>query len=373
MRLLIVATDYPPKSGGIATYGYQLARALSFEHDVTVLATGVRTEDEEQPFAMIRSATPFHIFSLAWELHKLLNKGGFDAVLHTTWPTSVIAFMLHRATHPPYFVSVHASEILDDIRSWRRKVKSAFKPLKMLALRNAAGLFPVSHYTQNLLRSMGLRDVPIRVINNGVDVDQFEKVTRTAFHTPPRLLTVARLDLHKGHDIVLKALAELLKKKIPFEYWIVGSGDEEENLKKMAHALKVEDRVRFFGFVPDTELSGIYSESDVFIMLSREIPNRLDMIEGFGISFLEASAAGLPVIAGNSGGVSDAVIDGETGVLVEPENVKLVEEVLLEILSNVDKSIEMGCAGRQWVESKMRWGMVASRLSQAMQELISSR
>lgn len=374
MKLLIVTTDYPPKSGGIATYGFQLARALSTDHDVTVLATGLdEKRDREQAFATVRLPGPSflqHLF-LTWKLLMLLKQGKFDAALHTTWPTAVIGYLFRRDTHPPYFVSAHASEILDDRLSWRRRIKMAFRPLKIRTLHRAAGLFPVSHYTAGLLQRMGLGDVPIQVINNGVDPKQFIQVDRSGFFSPPRLLTVARLDRHKGHDVVLQALARLIGKGTPVIYRIVGSGGEEKYLKNLAIELGIQKSVEFMGFVPEADLPGIYAESDIFIMLSREIPGRLDIIEGFGISFLEASAAGLPVIAGNSGGVSDAVIDGKTGLLVVPEDVELVERTLTTLLSDADRAIAMGRSGREWVENEMRWENVASRIALAMKEMVS--
>jgi len=247
----------------------------------------------------------------------------------------------------------------------------AFRPLKNRALGRATGLFPVSRYSAGLLSQIGLGHVPVQVINNGVDTAQFRPVKKIKLFSPPRLLTVARLDKHKGHDVVLRAVAQLIGKGTPIIYRIVGRGQEMSALKQLTDELGIQEFVEFMGFVPDSELPDVYAESDIFIMLSREIPGRLDIIEGFGISFLEASAAGLPVIAGDSGGVSDAVRDGKTGVLVPPEDVDMVEKVLGSMLNEPDAAIRMGRAGRDWVEREMRWQMVASRMSLAMKEMMA--
>lgn len=365
LRLLIVATDYPPKTGGIATYGLQLARALSLDHTVTVLAPGRSEEqDKKQPFTIERAS----YLLLVWKVSRLLKQQVFDAVLHTTWPTALISYLCKGAAIP-YFVSAHASEILDDRTSWRRRIKMAIRPLKIRALRHAAGLFPVSRYTAGLLSRMGLGDVPVRVINNGVDIEKFRPANRKGFFSPPRLLTVARLDKHKGHDIALRAVAQLISRGKPLIYRIAGIGEEVSDLKRLADELGIRRFVEFMGFVPDEELPEVYAGSDIFIMLSREIPGRLDLVEGFGISFLEASAAGLPVIAGNSGGVPDAVLDGQTGVLVPPEDVDMVVKTLESMLSEPDMAIKMGRVGRDWVEREMRWGIVATRMVSAMKEI----
>lgn len=243
------------------------------------------------------------------------------------------------------------------------------RPMKLRALQQAAGLFPVSRYTAGLLRRMGMPASRIRVINNGVDVQYFTPAVKNAFFSPPRLLTVARLDKHKGHETVLRAIAGLISRGIAVSYSIVGDGDERAALQRLVTELGIRDSVHFLGMVTDAALPDIYAQSDVFIMLSREIPGRLDLIEGFGISFLEASAAGLPVIAGRSGGVPDAVQDGVTGVLVDPNDVAQVEHVLTEMLDHMPEAIEMGRQGREWVEQEMAWENVASRVMRAMKEM----
>lgn len=189
------------------------------------------------------------------------------------------------------------------------------------------------------------------------------------FFSPPRLLTVARLDKHKGHETVLRAMAGLIARGVPVSYSIVGDGDERAALQQLVDTLGIRDSVHFLGMVADAALPDIYAGSDIFIMLSKALPGRLDLIEGFGISFLEASAAGLPVIAGRSGGVPDAVQDGVTGVLVDPDDVVQVEHALTGMLDHMPEAIEMGRQGRKWVEQEMSWENVASRVVRAMKEM----
>lgn len=364
VKILLVATDYPPRRGGIATYGLQLAKALSAENEVTVLAPGPEWEgDAIQSFVCLRASVV--TMRLAW----LLKTCHFDVVLHTTWPTALISYLMLKIAPTPYFITAHASEILDDRRTWRRRLKSLLRPLKSRSLLQASGLFPVSRYTAGILQQMGMPASRIRVINNGVDVQYFTPAVKNAFFSPPRLLTVARLDKHKGHETVLRAMAGLIARGVPVSYSIVGDGDERAALQQLADTLGIRNSVHFLGMVADAALPDIYAGSDIFIMLSKELPGRLDLIEGFGISFLEASAAGLPVIAGRSGGVPDAVQDGVTGVLVDPDDVVQVEHALTGMLDHMPEAIEMGCQGRRWVEQEMSWGNVASRVVRAMKEM----
>lgn len=176
VKILLVATDYPPRRGGIATYGLQLAKALSAENEVTVLAPAPEWEgDAIQPFVCLRTSVV--AMRLAW----LLKTRHFDVVLHTTWPTALVSYLMLKTAPSPYFITAHASEILDDRRTWRRRLKSLLRPLKLRSLQQAAGLFPVSRYTANILQQMGVPASRIRVINNGVDVQYFTPAEKNAF------------------------------------------------------------------------------------------------------------------------------------------------------------------------------------------------
>jgi len=378
MKILIVALDFPPSTGGISTYTKETAASLSKIVDVTVLAAGVsdpKNMEQNFPYPIKRTlAFPilrylsFFVF-LPW----LVWRYKFDAVLHTVWPTALISHVFYFCIPVPYFVSIHASEILDDQTSWKRRLKSYLRSWKIAALRKAKGIFPVSHYSSNIASSFGVNIDRIKVIPNGVNTEIFKPAIKNKLkgHTPT-LLTVARLDLHKGHDRVLEALALLKKEGVVPNYVIVGTGDEETRLRKMVFELGLESQVSFVGYVPSTDLPAWYSNSDIFVMASREIKDRLDLIEGFGISFLEASASGLPVIAGNSGGVSDAVMDNKTGFLVNPNDPSDIARAIKKIITNPALAEDLGRSGRQWTETEMNWDKVAIRLYGAIQILMSS-
>ena len=141
-------------------------------------------------------------------------------------------------------------------------------------------------------------------------------------------------------------------------------------LQKMVQTLGLERQVKFAGFIPDRDLPDIYANSDIFVMASRQIPGRLDIIEGFGISFLEASASGLPVVAGNSGGVSDAVCEGETGLLVIPDAPEDIARALKRLLTDDGLARELGKKGRKWVETQMNWDCVAEQMHNAIRRLM---
>lgn len=374
MNLLIVGTDFPPFSGGISTYTKELAYSLSKGDQVVVLAPGAFNKtsfDQECPYRIVRTPSIPLLRSIAFLIYIpfLLLRYHIDAVLHTVWPTALISHLWYSLIPTPYFISVHASEILDDKRTWRRRLKGYLKGWRKATLQKAHGIFPVSNYTAALVLSLGIDKERIQVIPNGVDPQRFKPATpHQKRGGQKKILTVARLDLHKGHDRVLEALAILKTQGLTPRYIIVGKGDEEIRLRKMVKNLDLESQVTFAGYIPESELPKMYADSDIFIMASREIPGRLDIIEGFGISFLEASASGVPVIAGRSGGVLDAVRHERTGLLVNPDDPMDIAQTLQRLIKNPDLANELGKEGRCWIETEMSWECVAGQLRSTIQK-----
>src|SRR5213079_1652098 len=148
------------------------------------------------------------------------------------------------------------------------------------------------------------------------------------------MLTVARLTPHKGADTVLRALPAILEHAPDVRYAVAGSGPALDQLEELASAIGVADRVSFLGSVSDRDLPALYNLASVYVGASR-LANRIG-VEGFGISLVEASACGLPVVAGNSGGIPDAVRDGETGFLVPPEDPAALAATIVRLLASPD-------------------------------------
>jgi phosphatidylinositol alpha-1,6-mannosyltransferase len=174
------------------------------------------------------------------------------------------------------------------------------------------------------------------------------------------LLSVARLARHKGIDTALKALSVLRDRYPDLRYAVVGSGEELEALENEAGELGVGDRVRFLTEVPDRDLPALYNCAEIYLGVSRLMEQR---VEGFGISLTEASACAVPVVAGRSGGIPEAVRDGETGLLVDAERVDAVVEALQRLLDDSALRSRLGTAGRRAVETYYNWDRVAGDLA----------
>jgi phosphatidyl-myo-inositol dimannoside synthase len=171
------------------------------------------------------------------------------------------------------------------------------------------------------------------------------------------VLTVGRLVERKGHDTMLRALPRVIRQVPNVVYLIVGSGPYESRLRSLARELELEDNVVFCGHVPDDELVAYYHACDVFAMISRELPGDT---EGFGIVFMEAAACAKPTVGGRSGGVPDAIVDGETGFLVAPTAPEQVADAIVRIGRDRSLARRLGEMGRVRVYDSFRYGDIAA-------------
>jgi phosphatidylinositol alpha-1,6-mannosyltransferase len=202
----------------------------------------------------------------------------------------------------------------------------------------------------------------------GVDIDTFrpdvdgsDVRARYGLADRPVIVCVSRLVPRKGQDTLIRALP-IVRRQVPdATLLLVGDGPSRDELEARAASMGIADAVICTGGVPHGELPAHYSAGDVFAMPCRTRRGGLD-VEGLGIVYLEASAAGLPVLVGDSGGAPDAVLDGRTGYVVDGRDVAAVADRLTALLSDPVLRARLGAAGRQWVEQDWRWDVLAGRL-----------
>jgi phosphatidylinositol alpha-1,6-mannosyltransferase len=263
----------------------------------------------------------------------------------------------------PYVVYVNGGDLLRE----RQKTTRLLKRWSARAiLGDAAGIVANSRWTADLAREVmervGVRNQPeVAAIDLGTEPGQFSQArdrralrARLGLGDAPLLVTVARLVPHKGQDVVIRALASLPP---DVRYLMVGDGHDRPRLESLARSCGVADRVVFSGALTDGALEEAYATATIYVGLSR-----LDggvNVEGFGISFVEASASGVAVVAGDSGGVRSAVRDGETGIVVPPEDIGAVGRALRRLLEDDAGRSAMGRAGRAAVETHYNWDRVA--------------
>ena len=194
----------------------------------------------------------------------------------------------------------------------------------------------------------------------GIDVKHF--VPHEVKKSRPTIISVGRLVHRKGQDRLVEALP-IIKRAIPeVELIFVGEGPHRKELDRLVEKHNLENSVRFIGRVNYKELPKYFSIGDVFAMPSRNRLFGLE-VEGLGIVYLEASACGLPVIAGDSGGAPDAVIEGETGYVVDGNDIESIAARAIELLSDPNLRARLGQRGRTWVEAEWNWDIWSKRFS----------
>lgn len=379
MKTLIFTVDYRPYLvSGIATYTYEIAINLhNLGEDIIVLAPsmkGAREFDKKQNFKTIRFPNILFLRELLLFLYVpfFVKKYRIKNIINIMWfPCGVISLFTYFLFRTPYFVCAMAAEIAENVKvhpSLKHKIRSRLKFLKKLSFIKAKKIFSISSYTKKMLIEQGVDSNKIIIIPGGVNIKDFnpsidtsEIIKKYNLKNKKIILTVARLDFYKGIDTVIKSLKKIILNIPDIVYIIIGEGPEENNLKKLVKEFGLEENVVFAGVVPQKDIGQYYSACDLFIMASQEIKESGE-IEGFGIVYLEANACGKPVIGGRTGGTIDAIIDGETGILLNPKSEEEISQAIIKLLSDVVYAKRLGENGRKRVENELTWDKIAERI-----------
>jgi len=353
--IFLITHEFYPTRGGIATFTEEIAKACSsLGYDLEVWAQSKKSSAPEKswPFRIRRLPLKgthdlWCQFLLGWELVKERRKLR-HAIVYLPEPGPMLTMMLLQFFHtfrPNRLVlTFHGSEILKFAHSpWRRG-------LARRLIRRATRVTTLTNYTQELLLTHFPEAASKIFLTPGALRTDLAVLPskRTQNSSKIIVLTVGRLHPRKGQLITLEALQTLAPEvRSRLEYWIVG-GQSKDNYEAMLRATaskKPDLSVRFLGNLPDEELSEIYDRSDIFAMTS---VNHGHSIEGFGLVYLEAAAHGLPVVAHDVGGVSEAVADGVTGLLVPPNRPAQLAAAFEQLVFDEELRNRLGSAGRQW-------------------------
>ena len=340
----------------------------------TVASPGAASFDQHEDYRIFRQPFPFqraNRFSnqLRWARWLTSNQAPRFDVLHcgNIRPVGYGVRWANRRLGIPYLVYVNGGDLL---RERRKAEQSAVKRMSARSIMgNAAGIVATSKWVAQLaadvMTEVGVEKLPpVAALDLGTDPVHFNPSRDTGalrrrwgVGDAPIMLTVARLVPHKGQDMGIRALATLARDFPQLRYIMVGEGHDELRLRELARELGVSDKVGFVGPMRDDELPEAYATSTIYLGASRV--DREINVEGFGISFLEAGASGVPSIAGDSGGVRSAVRDGETGIVVSPTDVDAIADAIRSLLVNAERRKQMGRAARHAVETHYNWERVA--------------
>jgi phosphatidylinositol alpha-1,6-mannosyltransferase len=347
---LLVTNDFPPKLGGIQSYLHELWRRLPPE-ETTVLTTpyaGDRPFDADQAFRIERTPEPVLLPtpSLARRIDALAREVGADVIFLD--PALPLGLVTRKLTAAPKIIVLHGSEVTVPARL------PGSRALLRGVLRQAAGVLAAGEYPSRVAASATTTTLRGLVLQPGVDVERFSPagtddergVAREKLGLDRDAVTVvgvSRLVPRKGFDVLIDAVS-LLEEHV--QLVIAGDGRDRERLQERAQRLGLGDRARFLGRVAEEDLPTVYRAGDIFSMMCRDRWHGLEA-EGFGIVFLEAAAAGLPAVAGRSGGAHEAVIDGTTGFVVDPDDVTELHHALERLVLDPDLRARLGAAARK--------------------------
>lgn len=369
-NVLLVTGNFPPGIGGMQSYYHNLCHKS--KHNITVLAPhydGDQEFDAKQSYEVIRGSffKDEKVQPSGWpRLFRMAKQAVYDRQIDITIYGYVliglIGWLLSVFAGKKYMVSTHGKDVLE------LKKIPVLKTLTKMILKRADGILTNSEYTRKLVEDYGISRSKIHIVHPGVE-EHFQVRDKSLeivekFHLQNRfvLMTLSRLVRRKGHDMVIQAMPHILQKIPHAVYLIVGDGPEKERLEQLAIKYGVEEAVIFAGRANDgDEIHRFYNTCDLFIMTSRHLKAKGD-VEGFGIVYLEAASCGKPVVAGNSGGVSEAVLHNETGLLVDPHSVEEIAEAVIRLYEDDDLRNNMVQAGLERAKNKFRYEYLADKM-----------
>ncbi|MEV4394674.1 glycosyltransferase family 4 protein [Nonomuraea sp. NPDC049607] len=354
-NVVFVTNDFPPRPGGIQSFVHGLALRTPGVAVYAPTWPGCEEFDRRQPYRVVRHPTRLMLPTpaVARTAAGLVAEHRAETVVFgAAAPLGLLAPRLRAAGARRVVMLTHGHEA-----SW------AGAPGFRSVLRRIGAHADVVTYLGDYTRERLAAAIPAHKLVRlapGVDAGQFHpRAAKAALGLDgrPVVACVSRLVPRKGQDQLIRAWPRVLRAVPGAVLLLVGGGPYRSRLERMAGG---RESIRFTGTVPAASLPGYYAAADVFAMPCRTRWNGVD-VEGLGIVFLEASATGLPVVAGNSGGAPDAVRPGETGLVVDGEDVADVAQAVVDLLADPARARKMGACGRDWITREWTWDQVATR------------
>lgn len=371
-KVLIISLEFPPCVGGVATYAHDLAEALDPEKTVILAPAGndafttnkqKEDWDKGKKYKIIRKKLLFPRFiwprwtRLLWHVWRTVRKEKIEVIfVQHVLPVGYAGIVMKKLFKIPFLLFSHGTDLVAGTANiWKRKMVT-------MVSNNAE---------QIIFNSFSLQSRYLRVL------PQFEKKSFVLYpcpeprflESPPRseidnlrkqyalegkqiLLSVSRLDEGKGFLYMIRYMPKILEQVPNLVWFIIGSGFKSNLIIDTIRTYNLQNIVRFVGEVPHKNLRPYFYTADIFVLLTHPDEGRE---EGLGLVFLEASAAGLPIVAGRSGGVPEAVLDGKTGIIVEATNEKQVVDSVLKLLQEKAYAHELGKAAKERMLKDFQW------------------
>ncbi len=361
MKTLLITLEYPPFKGGVANYYSNLSRYWPIEENITIV-------DNKNGELIARQGLWPWLKAVSTIL-KLRKENDFDHLLvgHIL-PLGTAAIIAAFIRPFPFSIILHGLDFTSALSSWRKRL------LTRLILRRAQSIICANSYTADLVNKFNKKlHSKTSVVNPGIepiipseDCDKLKEL-REQYNLEGKFVvfSLGRLVARKGFDTVIQTLSGNEPIANNLVYFIAGLGPEEHNLRSLAAVSPLKNQIFFLGGISEEEKWCWLYACDVFILPTRTIGSDF---EGFGIVYLEANLAGKPVIAGDSGGVRDAVIDGVNGLLVPSEDTATIRSALKRLADDSTLRQQLGDNGRRRAAKDFKWDKQAAKVFQALKD-----
>ena len=374
-KILCITNDFGPRAGGIETFIIGLIERLPTGSVIVYTSAQENSQDYDRTWlekygvevirdkAKILLPTP----GVAFCVNSLVRDRSIETVFFgAAAPLGLLSHGLRRAGVKRIVALTHGHEV------WWSKVWPFKWAIKRMS-RSIDHLTYLGEYTRQVISRAVTKKAASSMVKiaPGIDTDHFAPVDASALRAKlgltekKTIVSVGRLVHRKGQDILIEAMPEICRQIPDAHLVMIGEGPYLSYLENRRKVLGLEEKVTFIGRIQYADLPTYICVGDLFVMPSRSRLAGLE-VEGLGIVYLEASACGLPVIAGNSGGAPDAVLAGETGLVVDGTKVNDVASAVVELLSDPMRSQRMGKRGREWIVQEWRWEIWASRFAQLL-------
>ncbi|OGH82797.1 MAG: hypothetical protein A2373_00990 [Candidatus Magasanikbacteria bacterium RIFOXYB1_FULL_40_15] len=371
-RVLIITLEFPPYVGGVATYVHDLAMALDPEKTVVLAPAGndsFTTKqqkidwDKDKKYKIIRRKLLFPKFiwprwlRLIWHVWRVVRKEKIEIIfVQQVLPVGYSAIVMKKLFKVPFLLFSHGTDLVAGTATiWKRKMVTMVSKHTDQIIFNSNSL--MSRYLRVLPqfenKSFVLYPCPEpRFLEPPprADIDNLRR--RYALEGKQTLLSVSRLDEGKGFPSMIRCMPKILEQVPNLVWFIIGGGFKTDLIIDSIRKYNLQNVVRFVGEIPHEDLHPYFYTSDVFVLLTHPDEGKE---EGLGLVFLEASAAGLPIVAGRSGGVPEAVLDGRTGLIVDAHNEKQVVDSVLKLLREKAYASQLGKAAKERMLKDFQW------------------
>ena len=374
--VLFVTNDFGPRAGGIETFVIGLIERRPFGQ--TIVYTSAQSGSEEYDKAwksqfgvtVIRDRSKILLPTprVARNLSRIIKESNINvAAFGAAAPLGLLSGSIKRAGVQKTVALTHGHEV------WWAKVFPFNLAMRAIGA-SIDSLTYLGDFTQRAISKSLSKESAQKMVKiaPGIDVDHFCPQDSTALRkelgveNKRVIVSVGRLVHRKGQDHLIQAMPEILKSVPDAHILMVGQGPYLSYLKQLVEKLDLVDHVSFIGRIQYNQLPQYICAGDIFAMPSRSRFFGLE-VEGLGIVYLEASACGLPVIAGSSGGAPDAVVNGVTGFVVDGENDQEIASAAINLLKDIDGAKAMGQAGREWIIENWRWEIWSKRFNQLLE------